>query len=249
MLDYGELLEFCETERQKEIINKLIEVKRPTEAAKSLSVSRITINQAVRRVRGYAGDKIRDCSLSSEVRFEKMCSKCKKTKNVNEFSSNNTGKYGKYSACKTCRAEHSRSELEQDRARKYYSANKKTMDENSRKWTANNKDRIAVTGRKWRYKNHEKIKTIYKNAAFKRRTILKKGISTHRLLEWEQQQQKICYWCSLRCDKEYHIDHYFPISKGGKHEMDNLVISCPTCNLTKSAKDPYLYANEKGRLL
>ena len=49
--------------------------------------------------------------------------------------------------------------------------------------------------------------------------------------------------------KDYHIDHIMPLSKGGRHTISNLVVSCPTCNLQKNAKDPYQFAQERGRLL
>ncbi|NLB85017.1 MAG: HNH endonuclease, partial [Acholeplasmataceae bacterium] len=50
-------------------------------------------------------------------------------------------------------------------------------------------------------------------------------------------------------DNKYNIDHYIPISKGGEHTIDNLVISCEKCNKQKHAKDPYEFALTKGRLL
>ena len=40
-----------------------------------------------------------------------------------------------------------------------------------------------------------------------------------------------------------------PLSKGGEHTLTNLVVSCPTCNLQKNAKDPIEFANKLGRLL
>ena len=39
---------------------------------------------------------------------------------------------------------------------------------------------------------------------------------------------------------DYHIDHIIPISKGGSEwDLDNLELSCPTCNLKKGAKMNY----------
>ena len=37
-----------------------------------------------------------------------------------------------------------------------------------------------------------------------------------------------------------HVDHIFPVSKGGKTEMSNLRTLCDECNLGKGAEyDPY----------
>ena len=33
-----------------------------------------------------------------------------------------------------------------------------------------------------------------------------------------------------------HVDHVEPLSRGGKHEMNNLIIACTPCNLTKGTK-------------
>lgn len=63
------------------------------------------------------------------------------------------------------------------------------------------------------------------------------------------QKSPNCYWCGeLLKNKKVHIDHYVPLSKGGRHIIENLVVSCPKCNLSKGAKDPYHYANIKGKL-
>jgi 5-methylcytosine-specific restriction endonuclease McrA len=53
-----------------------------------------------------------------------------------------------------------------------------------------------------------------------------------------------CWWCGCDIGDAYHIDHRVPLSKGGSNAPDNLVIACPTCNLSKSDKTHY-----NGRLL
>lgn len=69
------------------------------------------------------------------------------------------------------------------------------------------------------------------------------------LAEWKRQQKKVCYWCAKACAKDFVVDHYQPLSKGGKHEISNLVIACRPCNARKSAKDPIAFAHSVGRLL
>jgi 5-methylcytosine-specific restriction endonuclease McrA len=40
----------------------------------------------------------------------------------------------------------------------------------------------------------------------------------------------------------FHIDHVVPLSAGGRHSLDNLVLACAPCNLSKrravAANDP-----------
>jgi len=54
---------------------------------------------------------------------------------------------------------------------------------------------------------------------------------------------KNCFWCGISLDGNFHIDHFYPLSKGGKHSISNLVISCPFCNLSKGCKLPSDFIN------
>ena len=65
-------------------------------------------------------------------------------------------------------------------------------------------------------------------------------------------QHGVCYWqitdeCRERggkLGKHWHVDHVIPLARGGSNGPENLVIACPACNQTKSAKMPW----EIGRL-
>ena len=48
---------------------------------------------------------------------------------------------------------------------------------------------------------------------------------------------------------DYELHHTIPLSKGGEHLIDNIVLACPHCNMSKHDKDPLEYANKIGRLL
>lgn len=101
---------------------------------------------------------------------------------------------------------------------------------------------------KWRKANPEKRSVIAKAYKARRRATEEQGDSTAAIFDWEISQKKVCHWCGAHCAKAYHVDHYQPLAKGGQHEIANLVIACPPCNLKKNAKDPYEFAASKGRL-
>ncbi|MBZ9711921.1 HNH endonuclease [Deinococcus multiflagellatus] len=45
-----------------------------------------------------------------------------------------------------------------------------------------------------------------------------------------------CTYCGLRndrCGLGFQIDHTHPLSRGGRHEMDNLALACAQCNRAK----------------
>lgn len=54
-----------------------------------------------------------------------------------------------------------------------------------------------------------------------------------------------CEWCDASIlKKEFHIDHIIPLASGGGNTASNLAVTCPDCNLAKSAKSPARFAQE-----
>ena len=47
-------------------------------------------------------------------------------------------------------------------------------------------------------------------------------------------QDGVCGYCSGPLG-DYHVDHIFPMAAGGTNNIDNLVLSCPRCNLLASS--------------
>jgi len=124
---------------------------------------------------------------------------------------------------------------------------KKREYDRARRERLGNEDAQA-RAKEWAKNNPEKRRAITFNYDSKRRAREAHGVSGKALADWTAEQSKICYWCGVKCEDSFHVDHYQPLAKGGLHELDNLVIACPTCNLTKSAKDPIEFAHTKGRL-
>ena len=102
--------------------------------------------------------------------------------------------------------------------------------------------------KQWAAENKELVREVKRSYKLRRKGMEADGASAREVSDWAKGQTKICHWCEAKCPDDYHVDHYFPLSKGGKHEIENLVISCPTCNIKKNAKDPYEFAQERGRL-
>lgn len=63
------------------------------------------------------------------------------------------------------------------------------------------------------------------------------------------QQKNRCGACRKPL-KKYHIDHHIPLARGGTNEARNIQLLCPSCNHSKSARDPIEFMQSKfGRLL
>lgn len=67
-------------------------------------------------------------------------------------------------------------------------------------------------------------------------------------IEWlEAFYGKTCLACSASLKDGYHVDHIYPLSRGGSNLFMNLQILCPACNMSKRNKLPVEWANRIGR--
>lgn len=135
------------------------------------------------------------------------------------------------------------------RTKAYQEANKARKREYDRAYRERTKEQQALWSREWVKANPDKRLAISRNYKARRRAQEAGGVSTAALAAWTAQQKKVCYWCGCKCPKGFHVDHYVPLCRGGKHELGNLVIACAPCNLKKNLKDPLDFAQQMGRLL
>lgn len=101
----------------------------------------------------------------------------------------------------------------------------------------------------WRLRNLDRARMLARIMAHKRRELLRQSGQSYTPDDIQQMlrgQGHCCWWCSKKLKANYHIDHKFPLSKGGSNAVGNICISCPKCNLSKSDKTP---AEFNGRLL
>lgn len=156
----------------------------------------------------------------------KRCSKCRRFRSVESFSGDKRAVDGLQSQCKAC------------------------ICANGKKWRVDNPEKWRAARSGWKGANPDKVRAIHRNTSHKRYQQKKGGgLGAVNLLAWETAQRKVCHWCGIRCAREFHVDHIIPLAKGGAHEVTNLCIACPSCNLRKAARDPIEFAQSLGRLL
>ena len=118
------------------------------------------------------------------------------------------------------------------RKRRYYVAHKEQHGAYQRQWRATHPDRVAASERN-------------------RKARIRESLGTHTAADIEAQykrQHGLCFWravhadCRVQLGDDYHVDHVVPISLGGSNGPENLVLTCPKCNLVKNAQHPMDWA-------
>ena len=61
---------------------------------------------------------------------------------------------------------------------------------------------------------------------------------------WDEIGAYTCFWCGIPFteDDRIHVDHVWPLSRGGHHAVRNLAPACERCNLAKHASLPHEFA-------
>lgn len=146
---------------------------------------------------------------------------------------------------------HTNKEEMQARGRAEYLRNKERVLKQKAEYYQKNKEEKKRKAREYRAKNKDKIASRRQSKEYKAKDVLQRqkrrarkystGDGTITIQATEElltMQNNRCYYCSCELGDDKHLDHYFPLSKGGVHSINNVVWSCPPCNLKKSATSP-----------
>jgi 5-methylcytosine-specific restriction endonuclease McrA len=153
-------------------------------------------------------------------------------------------RYTKHGSCVACAAEISASDEKKRYDKLRQVRDRELLSAQGKKRYQQNRAARLVAAKEWFAKNPERRRSIAQSYKHRRRAQEQAGISGPELNAWKKAARKVCYWCGKKCEKGYCVDHYEPLSKGGKHEASNLVIACRSCNSRKSAKDPEQFRAE-----
>lgn len=122
---------------------------------------------------------------------------------------------------------------ERDRKSKWRAANGEREREYRRTWDFANKDKRCINEQNRRARKRQGSGRLSPDLA-RRLLVLQKGR---------------CACCHKSLDDGYHLDHRMPLALGGANEDSNIQLLCPFCNLSKSAKHPVEFMQQKGFLL
>lgn len=174
----------------------------------------------------------------------------------------NSSKSRLYASCKTCHYARTRN-WQKANLEFWYSLNRQwallhpdKKSEGWQKWKVNHPEvyaanlaRHKVTVKIWNSNNPERVKSTKKKAKAKRRALLANAPGFHTAADIRQlyeDQEGLCGYCGIRLPNNYHLDHMQPLSRGGSNWPDNLCLTCPDCNLSKSSKTVDEWVSVRG---
>ncbi len=162
------------------------------------------------------------------------------------FASNKNTLWGCQQPCKAClRTQYKEwyklnSEIAKARSKRWVQAHPERGRAKSKRWADKHPEKHKATFQRWCKANPLKVRIRRHNANIKRKAKMGSGktISADGIKLKYQQQRGKCWWCKKPLKGKYELDHCIPLARGGKHELANIVISCPTCNHRKGSKLP-----------
>ncbi|HEX2542013.1 MAG TPA: HNH endonuclease [Caldimonas sp.] len=134
----------------------------------------------------------------------------------------------------------------QARMRAYIEAHKDHKREYDREYRWKNASKLDALKKSWKANNALLIRAVRSSYKARRRAIEKAGDDSRAVRDWLATVNKMCLWCGVDCEADYHIDHVRPLALRGAHRVANLAIACPSCNVQKNALPPEEFCRRKG---
>jgi 5-methylcytosine-specific restriction endonuclease McrA len=106
----------------------------------------------------------------------------------------------------------------------------------SHKYYENNKSMLSI--KRKLYRSNNKL-SIYMRNRQRRLKLNCNHITQKQINTLIANSNNTCHYCGIELNNLIlNIDHFIPLSKGGPHTINNLVVSCKNCNLRKGNKLP-----------
>jgi len=118
-----------------------------------------------------------------------------------------------------------------------------------RRYRAANADKIRAYKRRYQAEHPESYLACGRNRDARKMNTPGRHTAADIAAQLHRQRGK-CYWqatdeCKARRGNlgyKYHVDHVVPLFLGGSNGPENLVIACPSCNMSKGSLHPMDFA-------
>lgn len=187
--------------------------------------------------------------IKSTPGFRHCRGKCKQVLPLDQFSATAV-------RCRNCQSKYDAQYInnltpdqEEHRRQLFNDAARQRMTNLDYRTETNARNRTYVESNRRKIRKYQKSP---KGAAAARAAVARRrapdAYTTNDVLAQHERQHGKCHWCNVKVGDDYHVDHIIPVSRGGSNSKDNIVISCPHCNLSRNDKLPHEWP-QGGRLL
>ncbi len=150
---------------------------------------------------------------------------------------------------KTRRRELEKPDEVREAHRAYRRKNAASIAERMRLYWQQNSSKFREKKKRYYQENKSRLQPGRKAAKARRRNAAGSVVKADVVWLLEMQRWK-CAVCAHSIKKGgYHLDHIMPLARGGTNHRENLQVLCPACNLSKSAKHPVDFMQQRGLLL
>lgn len=127
---------------------------------------------------------------------------------------------------------------------------KDILRDRARVWRAENPEKSRATVALWQSKNPETVRLLVQKRRARILGAPGAGLSNGITEKLIVAQKGLCAACRGQLVRSgHHLDHIVPLVAGGPHEDSNMQLLCPSCNHSKSARDPIEFMQSRGFLL
>lgn len=193
--------------------------------------SRISVQRKVYRILHIEQKRLKDKEWRlNNVEKKRRLDKEYRIKNLERISKQRREQYWDNPEKYRARAREScKSEEYKRKRREYYQRYKQYAADKIKEWRIRFKksENGLINSRANCHRRREKIKNNDDGT-----------ITPSALRQLLEKQNRKCNICGGDVMPHGHLDHIFPISKGGAHTISNVQWLCPTCNMKKGSKLP-----------
>jgi 5-methylcytosine-specific restriction endonuclease McrA len=201
-----------------------------------------TLHAHCRACSNAAGRVAHARSMDTKL-VQKACTACGETKPLAEFFACKRVKDGRQAQCKACRGrlynatKNALRRTPEALARRRAAYAKNAMRERARSsaWSSAHRDRRNAYAYK-KYHTDPKTRARIINDGACRRSHYKDSSLTAQ--DWLLVLEDYAGRCAYCFGGANALDHVLPLSRGGKHELGNVVPACKSCNSSKYTRTP-----------
>lgn len=132
------------------------------------------------------------------------------------------------------------------RGREYYATHREQRDKYRKKYAAANPEKSRKWYKIYHTRHPEKSSEYHTRRRAREVNAEGNGVTARQWEKIKEEYFQRCAYCNQ--EKPPQMDHIVPLSKGGKHDIDNIVPACKSCNSSKCDSSLLMFLYRRSQL-